>query len=169
LHASRVVAVVILPDLPGDGLGAAGVGRFGEFLADDFDLIEGVEGGYLVFEEALVVSVFPASVFRVVRVADEVVFDAVADLHHVFLKFERAAGKIFMDHRLLQRVGDGDEHRGVLAGRVFRLVVLGSEGAASFVQLDEGKFPGARDAVRFDVQNRYAFHGALRCLYDRCR
>ena len=50
-----------------------------------------------------------------------------------------------------QRVGDGDQHGRVLAGWVLGLVVLGFDIAAPCVQLDQGKFPGARDAVSLYV------------------
>jgi hypothetical protein len=39
-----------------------------------------------------------------------------------------------VNHRFLQRVGDGDDHCGVLAGRIVRLVILGLEVAAFPVQ-----------------------------------
>ncbi len=51
------------------------------------------------------VGVFPARVVRVVRVADAVVLDPLADLHHVFLQLLEAAGEIPVDHRLGQRIG----------------------------------------------------------------
>ena len=63
-----------------------------------------------------------------------------------------------MDHRLLERLSDRDDHRGVFAGRVVRLVVLRLDVASALVEQQQRFFPGARDAVRLDVQNRYAVH-----------
>src|SRR5437763_1785272 len=63
LQAGGIVAVVVFPDLPGDGLGPARVGRLGELLAHDLDLIEGLgDAGHRVAEEPLMVSVFPARI-----------------------------------------------------------------------------------------------------------
>ena len=112
---------------------------------------KGLRRRHLVFEQPLVVGVFPARVLRVVGIADQVVLDALADLHDVFLQLHRAAREILVDHRLAQRVGDRDDHRGVLAGRVFGLVVFGLEVAALLVQFDQGQLPGARDAVSLYV------------------
>ena len=139
------------------------------FWQSDLDLVEGLEGGHLVFEQPLVVGVFPARVLRVVGIADQVVLDAVADFHDVFLQLRRAAREILVDHRLAQRVGDRDDHRGVLAGRVFGLVVFGLEVAALPVEFDQGQFPGAGDAVSLYVQNRYAFHECVMCCRSASR
>ena len=161
LHAGGVIAVVVFPNLPRDGLGTAGVGGLGQLLAEDLHLVEGFQGRHLVFEQPLVVGVFPARVLRVFGIADQVVLDALADFHDIFLQLGRAAREILVDHRLAQRIGDRNDHRGVLAGRVFGLVVFGLEVAAALVEFDQGKLPGAGDAVTLYMQNRYAFHGCV--------
>ena len=45
LHAGGVIAVVVLPHLPGDGLRAARVGGLRELLAQGLDLVEGGKVG----------------------------------------------------------------------------------------------------------------------------
>ena len=63
-----------------------------------------------------------------------------------------------MNHRLCERVGHRDDHRGVLARRIASSIVLRADFAASFVQLHEREFPSAGDAIGFDGQHGYSRH-----------
>ena len=66
LQAGRVVAAVVLPDLPRDRLGPSRVGCFRQVAAEVFDLVDRRQRRWLVAEQPLVVRVFPT---RVVLVA----------------------------------------------------------------------------------------------------
>ncbi len=154
LQAGGVEAVVVGADLPGDGLGPPRVGNLRQGAAHRLDLVERLARGGGVGEQALVVGVVPARVFGVGRVADQVVLDPLAHLHHVFLQFDRPAGEIPVDHRLGERFPDGEDHRAVTARGVPLPVVLGPDHGPLPVERQERLLPPARDRVRFHVQYR---------------
>ena len=161
LQARRIVAGVVFPHFPRDRLRPAGVGRVGQLPADVFDLVDRRQRRHFVPEQPLMIRVFPSRVARIVRVADAMVLDPLADLHDVFFEFLEAAGKIAVDHRLGQRIVDGDDHRGVFAGRIVGLVVLRFDVAARGVQQHQGVFPRPGDAIAFGHQYGNAGHGVI--------
>ena len=158
LQAGRVVATVVFPDLPGDGLCPSRIGRFGQAAAEVFDLVDRLQRGRLVAEQALVVRIFPTRVALVVRIADTVVFDPLADLHHVFLQILESAGKVAMDHRLGRGIANREDHRGILAGRILRFVVLRLQVTAVPVQLDHRVLPSLGNAFTFSGQYGDSIH-----------
>ena len=158
LQAGRIVAAVVLPDFPGDGLGTARVRRLGQLPADVLDLVDRGLRRHFVTEQPLVVGVFPAGVGRVVRVADTMVLDPVADLHDVFLEFLEPARKVAVDHRFGQRLVDRDDHRGILAGRIVRLVVLGLDVAARLEEPQHGIFPRPGNTIALGGQYGDSVH-----------
>jgi hypothetical protein len=63
-----------------------------------------------------------------------------------------------VDHRLTERLGDGDDHRRVFTGRVAGLVILGFDVTAPLVEQEERFLPGAGNAIGVNVQNGDARH-----------
>jgi hypothetical protein len=53
---------------------------------------------------------------------------------------------------------DRDDHRGILARGITRLIILGLDAASVPVQYDERVFPRTRDAIPFSMQYWYAIH-----------
>jgi len=47
LHAGRIIAIIVFPNLPGNGLGAARVRRFRQFAGQNLDLIKDSQRRYL--------------------------------------------------------------------------------------------------------------------------
>lgn len=158
LEAGGVIAVVVVPDFPYNGLCPPSEPCFGELLADGFDLINGGECGGVVVEESLVVGVFPSVVGGVVFVSDPVIFDAVADFHDVFLEVFESSGHVEVNHGFLEGVVNDDEHGGVFAGWVAGFVVLGADVATIVVQFEQRVFPGFGDAVLFGYEYGDAGH-----------
>ena len=94
----------------------------------------------------------------ILRISDQVILDPFAHLHDIFLKFLRPAGKILVNHRLAERVQDGEHHCAVLARRVLFLVVLRPDAASVPIEFNQGFFPAPRNAIRLHMQYRYAAH-----------
>ena len=137
LQAGGIVAVIVLPHLPGNGLSPPGVRSFSELTGHRLNLIKRSQRRCAVLEEPLMVRVFPPRIGRIVGLADQMILDTFAHLHGIFLQIFRAAGKILVNHGLQHRIKDCDEHSGIDAGRILRLIVLGRNPASVPVKLDQ--------------------------------
>jgi len=149
LQAGRVIGRGVELDVPGDGLGPAGVAGLRQLLNDKIDLIDGLPLD-VVGKKALVVGVGPFALFG----RDPVVVDALHNFLAVDLQVLQPAGKGPMEARLGKRVLRHPHHGAVPAGRVAGPVILGLDGRSPVPAFDHGPLPGLGQGPAPDKERR---------------